>query len=69
VAALWSGTAGPIDPSKFKQEMEHSAHHFKGSDQEDAQEFLRFLLRGIHEELNTCTVRPGPVREVPADIR
>lgn len=31
---------------------------FFGLSQQDAQEFLRFLLDGLHNEVNRVTVRP-----------
>lgn len=36
---------------------------FSGFSQQDAQEFLRFLLDGLHNEVNRVTVRPKPSPE------
>lgn len=48
----------PADARKLKQAMERWAPQFQGYRQEDSQEFLRFLLDGLHEDLNRITVRP-----------
>lgn len=32
-----------------------------GYAQQDAQEFLRYLLEGLHEDVNRVTVKPKPV--------
>ncbi|ORY52240.1 ubiquitin carboxyl-terminal hydrolase 2-like protein [Neocallimastix californiae] len=41
-----------IKPIKFKRELEKFAPQFCGYEQQDSQEFLRFLLDGFHEDLN-----------------
>lgn len=41
-----------ISPSRFKEVISHYASQFRGSDQQDSQEFLAFLLDGLHEDLN-----------------
>ena len=32
-----------------------------GYSQQDAQEFLRYLLEGLHEDVNRVTVKPKPI--------
>jgi ubiquitin carboxyl-terminal hydrolase 8 len=36
------------------------AAQFRGSDQHDSQEFLSFLLDGLHEDLNRVLHKPPP---------
>lgn len=54
---LWSPkNAGPssyINPEKFKLQIQKFAPRFTGYSQQDAQEFLRYLLQGLHEDVNT----------------
>jgi ubiquitin C-terminal hydrolase len=47
-----------ITPSELKMAVSHVAPQFSGYGQQDAQEFLRFLLDGIHEELNRVPKKP-----------
>lgn len=46
------GNAKVIKPSCFKTQLEQFAPQFRGYRQHDSQEFLAFLLDGIHEDLN-----------------
>ncbi|KAJ3009024.1 Ubiquitin carboxyl-terminal hydrolase 21 [Thoreauomyces humboldtii] len=64
------GTGSVITPTEFKEQLEDWAPQFVGyeyvlleqetfsfvfvSGQQDAQEFLRFILDGLHEDLNRC---------------
>ena len=41
-----------ISPLKFKQNIEKWAPQFMGYRQQDSQEFLRFMLDGLSEDLN-----------------
>lgn len=41
------------------------APQFEGSEQHDSQEFLNFLLDGLHEDLNVVQRRPPPTPEDP----
>ncbi|KAI8607157.1 hypothetical protein BC830DRAFT_1073229 [Chytriomyces sp. MP71] len=47
-----------LNPSRFKRQIETWAPQFAGYSQQDAQEFLRFMLDGLHEDLNRVSVRP-----------
>ncbi|ORY36846.1 cysteine proteinase [Rhizoclosmatium globosum] len=47
-----------LNPSRFKRQIDNWAPQFAGYNQQDAQEFLRFMLDGLHEDLNRVTVRP-----------
>jgi ubiquitin carboxyl-terminal hydrolase 8 len=41
------------------------APSFAGTEQQDSQEFLSFLLDGLHEDLNRIKNRPPPVEMTP----
>lgn len=41
------------------------APSFAGTDQHDSQEFLSFLLDGLHEDLNRIRTKPPPVEMTP----
>lgn len=56
---LWTSSANePISPSDFKSQIQKCAPRFMGYNQQDAQEFLRFLLDGLHNEVNRVVGRP-----------
>ena len=45
-------------PSELKSQISRVARQFSGYGQQDAQEFLRFLLDGMHNELNRIKKKP-----------
>ncbi|KAJ8266269.1 hypothetical protein GJAV_G00128500 [Gymnothorax javanicus] len=56
---LWRSTSSDaISPSDFKTQIQKYAPRFVGYNQQDAQEFLRFLLDGLHNDINRVCVRP-----------
>ncbi|KAM4620901.1 ubiquitin carboxyl-terminal hydrolase 2-like isoform 3-T3 [Polymixia lowei] len=56
---LWTSVNNEaISPSDFKTQIQRYAPKFVGYNQQDAQEFLRFLLDGLHNEVNRVAVRP-----------
>ncbi len=48
-----------IRPVDLKRTIGAFASRFLGYDQQDAQEFLRFLLDGLHEDLNRIIKKPA----------
>lgn len=50
-----------VDTSAFKDQIQRFAPRFMGYSQQDAQEFLRYLLEGLHEDVNRITSKPTPI--------
>lgn len=65
IQSLWtSASSEAISPSDFKMQIQKYAPRFVGYNQQDAQEFLRFLLDGLHNEVNRVMVKPkAPVED------
>lgn len=55
---LWSPGGMPVAPSLFKSKLSIFAPQFSGFNQHDSQEFLAFLLDGLHEDLNRVKCKP-----------
>ncbi|KAM7537552.1 hypothetical protein Aperf_G00000060835 [Anoplocephala perfoliata] len=63
---MWSPTnngTSYINPHRFRSQIQRFAPRFVGNAQQDAQEFLRYLVQGLHEDVNRVIHRP-PI-EVP----
>uniref|UniRef100_A0A8C2YYC7 Ubiquitin carboxyl-terminal hydrolase n=1 Tax=Cyclopterus lumpus TaxID=8103 RepID=A0A8C2YYC7_CYCLU len=59
IQTMWtSSSSEAVSPSEFKTQIQRYAPRFVGYNQQDAQEFLRFLLDGLHNEVNRVSVRP-----------
>uniref|UniRef100_A0A3Q3GHN0 Ubiquitin carboxyl-terminal hydrolase n=1 Tax=Kryptolebias marmoratus TaxID=37003 RepID=A0A3Q3GHN0_KRYMA len=59
--SLWTSVNNEaISPSDFRSQIQRFAPKFVGCSQQDAQEFLRFLLDGLHNEVNRVALRPKP---------
>lgn len=56
--SLWNGKHRSIEPSHLKNLISVKASQFTGFAQHDAQEFMAFLLDGLHEDLNRVCHRP-----------
>ena len=55
---MWSGTYTVCAPSDFKKTIGEFQSQYKGNDQQDSQEFMSFLLDGLHEDLNRILKKP-----------
>ncbi|KAG8958513.1 ubiquitin-specific protease doa4 [Tulasnella sp. 419] len=60
VHEMWQGDQTYLTPYPFRRSICEYAPQFGGSDQHDSQEFLSFLLDGLHEDLNR------PLKRIPA---
>ncbi|XP_042873496.1 ubiquitin carboxyl-terminal hydrolase Usp2-like isoform X2 [Penaeus japonicus] len=52
-----------LNTGPFKAQLQRFAPVFSGYQQHDAQEFLRKLLEGLHEDVNRVTAKPKPITE------
>ncbi|KAI8876380.1 cysteine proteinase [Backusella circina FSU 941] len=52
IRVMWSESYRFIQPMSFRDALIRFAPQFSGTDQQDSQEFLTFLLDGLHEDLN-----------------
>ncbi|XP_028408369.1 ubiquitin carboxyl-terminal hydrolase 2-like [Dendronephthya gigantea] len=54
IQTMWSKnvTGTEVSPRSFKMQIQRFSPRFVGYEQQDSQEFLRFLLEGINEDLN-----------------
>ncbi|RDX51268.1 cysteine proteinase [Lentinus brumalis] len=55
---LWQGEGAALSPVHFRRSICSHAPQFSGSEQHDSQEFLSFLLDGLHEDLNRILQKP-----------
>lgn len=55
---LWHPISYAFAPREFKQQLQRFAPQFSGYAQHDTQEFLAFLLDGLHEDLNRVLKKP-----------
>lgn len=51
---MWSQSYNFVSPMTFRDALVRFAPRFSGTDQQDSQEFLLFLLDGLHEDLNSA---------------
>lgn len=59
VVSIWNSKEGPaLSPTEFRSQIQKYAPRFMGYAQQDAQEFLRYLLQGLHEDINRVRVQP-----------
>ncbi|XP_022250767.1 probable ubiquitin carboxyl-terminal hydrolase 1 isoform X1 [Limulus polyphemus] len=50
-----------VSPQQFHSQIQRFAPRFTGYRQQDSQEFLRYLLQGLHEDVNRVTTKPRPL--------
>ncbi|KAL6068112.1 Ubiquitin carboxyl-terminal hydrolase 11 [Balamuthia mandrillaris] len=55
---IWSGRYTSVVPREFKSILSKYAPQFSGYQQHDSQEFLTFVLDGLHEDLNRVVDKP-----------
>lgn len=65
IRAIWAQQYTFLSPVTFRENICRVAPQFRGSDQHDAQEFLGFLLDGLHEDLNYVVKKPKPIEMTP----
>ncbi|KZC14564.1 PREDICTED: uncharacterized transmembrane protein DDB_G0289901-like [Dufourea novaeangliae] len=66
---LWeAGGDHVVNTTALKSQIQRFAPRFMGYSQQDAQEFLRYLLEGLHEDVNRVTVKPQPIHTDIPDV-
>ncbi|CAG9818736.1 unnamed protein product [Phaedon cochleariae] len=62
IKELWSedSTGQGVNMISLKGTIQKFAPCFIGNAQQDSQEFLRFLLLGLHEDINEVIEKPDP---------
>ncbi|CAF1196465.1 unnamed protein product [Adineta steineri] len=58
ITNMWSGKINYYAPKSLKQNVARYAPQFSGYSQQDSQEFMSFLLDGLHEDLNLIKQKP-----------
>lgn len=59
ITSFWKDKSSSfVSPNSFKSQIQKFAPRFSGYQQQDAQEFLRYLLEGLHEDVNKVTQKP-----------
>ncbi|XP_013420929.1 ubiquitin carboxyl-terminal hydrolase 2 [Lingula anatina] len=58
---LWKDYTDCVSPTSFKSQIQRFAPRFMGYNQQDSQEFLRYLLQGLHEDINRVQSKPKPM--------
>jgi hypothetical protein len=58
ISNMWSGKNSHYAPKSLKQNVARYAPQFSGYAQQDSQEFMSFLLDGLHEDLNLVKKKP-----------
>lgn len=59
IKSMWKhGNGDAVSPHSFKTQIQRFAPRFMGYNQQDAQEFLHFLLEGLHDDLNRVKCKP-----------
>ncbi|XP_011496149.1 PREDICTED: ubiquitin carboxyl-terminal hydrolase 2-like [Ceratosolen solmsi marchali] len=62
VQELWESDGDRVvDTLSLKSQIQRFAPRFMGYSQQDAQEFLRYLLEGLHEDVNRVTIKPQSI--------
>lgn len=62
IQELWENEGDHVvNTSSLKSQIQRFAPRFMGYSQQDAQEFLRYLLEGLHEDVNRVAVKQKPI--------
>ena len=69
VKAMWSTGSTSYAPRKLKETVGRCESRFQGYEQHDSQEFISFLLDGLHEDLNRVQDKPVVRRHPASRIR
>ncbi|KAF9560109.1 cysteine proteinase [Agrocybe pediades] len=59
---MWGGDLPYLTPIEFRKNICQLKSQYNGTEQHDSQEFLSFLIDGIHEDLNRIIAKPNYTR-------
>ncbi|XP_055926811.1 ubiquitin carboxyl-terminal hydrolase 2-like isoform X1 [Argiope bruennichi] len=62
-----SKSKAAISPYQLRSEVQRYAPRFYGDSQQDAQEFLRYLLQGLHDDINRVKSKPSLMGDYGGD--
>jgi hypothetical protein len=57
--SLWSAKVGEKTPTRFRTQLGKMNPQFSGADQQDAQEFLNYIIDALHEDCNRVRRKPS----------
>jgi hypothetical protein len=58
IRQMWTAKIGEKSPTRFRSQLGKANAQFSGADQQDAQEFLNFMLDVLHEDSNRVRKKP-----------
>lgn len=67
IHTLWETNSRSANPAALKSKVEKTASQFKGYEQHDSQEFISYMLDGLHEDLNR--IKKKPYMEIDTDTK
>jgi hypothetical protein len=62
IKKMWKANEDIVNPQEFKSQIAKFAPRFVGYAQQDAEEFLSYLLKGLHEDVNWIKKKPLPIK-------
>ena len=57
-SAVWGTRLAEKSPSRFRSQLAKTNDQFSGADQQDAQEFLNYIVDVLHEDSNKVRNKP-----------
>ncbi|RNA29117.1 ubiquitin carboxyl-terminal hydrolase 2-like isoform X2 [Brachionus plicatilis] len=60
IKKMWKGNDMAVNPQEFRLQLIKYSPNFSGYSQQDAEEFLTYLIKGLHEDVNLVKVKPAP---------
>lgn len=62
IKSMWKNDDSTVNPQDFKSQIARFAPKFSGYAQQDAEEFLYYLLKGLHEDVNLIKKKPPAIK-------
>ncbi|CAF0840314.1 unnamed protein product [Brachionus calyciflorus] len=58
IKKMWKGADTFVNPQEFRYQLIKYSPNFSGYAQQDAEEFLTYLIKGLHEDVNLVKTKP-----------